>query len=449
MSVMNWISDPMVLTIIIFVITYIFIASEKIDKAAAAIIGSAVVIIFNLAPYAKHIDPDTGLEEPGLLNMVDLNVIYLLAGMMVIVNILSRTGLFEWIAITLAQKAKGRGMVILINFLLATAVLSALLDNVTTIILIAPITILVTQILEVPTVPVLILEAVFSNIGGTSTLVGDPPNIVIGSKAGLTFMDFIVNLGPPILIIMVISLLIVIPIFRKSMVVPEQIRDRVMKAHPEKAIINPKVLWRALPIFAVIILGFFVGHAFHVEPGIIALGGALVMAVVCEINVHEVLEHVEWGTIFFFIGLFMLIGALEHNGVFELLGETVIDLTDGNLLLTVMAVLWFCAIFSAIVDNIPLVIAMMPLLQIIIPQYVASTGLSEAEVSQPLYWALALGACLGGNGSLIGASANVVVSQIAVKNKYKLSFMDFSKYGFPMMLLSLVISTLYIYLRYF
>ncbi len=449
MSVIDWISDPMVLTILIFVITYIFIASEKIDKAAAAIIGSAVVIIFNLAPYAQHIDPDTGLEEPGLLNMVDLNVIYLLAGMMVIVNILSRTGLFEWIAITLAQKAKGRGMVILINFLLATAVLSALLDNVTTIILIAPITILVTQILEVPTVPVLILEAVFSNIGGTSTLVGDPPNIVIGSKAGLTFMDFIVNLGPPILVIIVVSLLIVIPIFRKSMVVPEQIRDRVMKAHPEKAIINPKVLWRALPVFAVIILGFFVGHAFHVEPGIIALGGALVMAVVCEINVHEVLEHVEWGTIFFFIGLFMLIGALEHNGVFELLGETVIDLTDGNLLLTVMAVLWFCAIFSAIVDNIPLVIAMMPLLQIIIPQYVASTGLSEAEVSQPLYWALALGACLGGNGSLIGASANVVVSQIAVKNKYKLSFMDFSKYGFPMMLLSLVISTLYIYLRYF
>lgn len=449
MGFFEWVSDPMVLTIIIFAITYVFIASEKIDKCAAAVLGSAAVIILNLAPYTKHIDHETGHEVEGLLNKVDLNVIYLLTGMMVIVNILSQTGLFEWIAITLAQKAKGRGMVILVNFLIATAVLSALLDNVTTIILIAPITILVTEILEVPTVPVLILEAVFSNIGGTSTLVGDPPNIVIGSKAGLSFMDFIVNLAPPIFIIMVIGILLVVPFFRKQMKVPDNIRERVMRAHPEKAIIAPGKLKRALPIFILVILGFFVGHLFHIEPGIIALGGALLMAVVCRMDVHHVLEQVEWGTIFFFIGLFMLIGALEHNGVFESLGRVVISLTDGNLLLTAMAVLWFCAIFSAIVDNIPLVIAMMPLLQTIIPEYVASTGMSYEQVSQPLYWALALGACLGGNGSLIGASANVVVSQIAHKNKYKLSFMDFTKFGFPLMIMSLLVSTVYIYLRYF
>ncbi len=449
MGFIDWLSDPMVLTILIFAVTYVFIATEKIDKCAAAILGSSVVIILGLAPYTMHLDPETGHEVPGLLNMIDLNVIFLLTGMMVIVNILSKTGLFEWIAIVLAQKAKGRGMVILINFLVATAFLSAMLDNVTTIILIAPITILVTQILEVPTVPVLILEAVFSNLGGTATLVGDPPNIVIGSKAGLSFMDFITNLTPPVLIILAIALVIIIPLFKKRMHVPELIRERVMKAHPEKAIIDPKVLRRALPVFCLVIIGFFVGHMFHVEPGIIALGGALLMAVVCGIDVHQVLEHVEWGTIFFFIGLFMLIGALEHNGVFELLGATVIELTHGNLLLTTMAVLWFCAIFSAIVDNIPLVIAMMPLLQIIIPDYVASTGLSQEQVSHPLYWALALGACLGGNGSLIGASANVVVSQIAHKNRYKLSFMDFTKYGLPMMLLSLVISTVYLYLRYF
>ncbi len=449
MGVIEWLSDPMVLTIIIFVVTYAFIASEKIDKCAAAVLGSVAVIVFGLAPYTQDFNPDTGDDVPGLLNKVDLNVIYLLTGMMVIVNILSRTGLFEWIAITLAQKAKGRGMVIVVNFLIATAVLSALLDNVTTVILIAPITILVTEILEIPTVPVLILEAIFSNIGGTSTLVGDPPNIVIGSKAGLTFMDFIVNLTPPILVIMIVGILIVIPIFRKRMRVPAHIRERVMKAHPEKAIIKPRVLRRALPVFALVIIGFFVGHLFHIEPGIIALGGAVLMAVVCKIDIHEVLEHVEWGTIFFFIGLFMLIGALEHNGVFEHLGMLVIQMTDGSLLLTAMAVLWFCAIFSAIVDNIPLVIAMMPLLQIIIPEYVASTGLTEAQVSQPLYWSLALGACLGGNGSLIGASANVVVSQIAHKNKYKLSFMDFSRYGLPMMFMSLVISTVYIYIRYF
>lgn len=449
MGIIDWFSDPLVLTIIIFAVTYVFIASEKIDKCAAAVLGSSVVIILGLAPYTAETDPVTGKPMLGMLNKVDLNVIFLLTGMMVIVNILSQTGLFEWIAITLAQKAKGRGMVILINFLVATAILSALLDNVTTVILIAPITILVTQILEVPTVPVLILEAVFSNIGGTSTLVGDPPNIVIGSKAGLSFMDFVDNLGPVVAVIMVVTVLIVIPFFRKTMKVPEKIRERVMKAHPEKAIIEPRILKRALPVFAMVIIGFFVGHLFNIEPGVIALGGALFMAIVCQIDVHQVLEHVEWATIFFFIGLFMLIGALEHNGAFEMLGETVIRMTDGNLLLTTMAVLWFCAIFSAIVDNIPLVIAMMPLLQIIIPQYVVSTGLSEAQVSQPLYWALALGACLGGNGSLIGASANVVVSQIAHKNKYKLTFLDFSKYGFPLMIISLIISTVYIYLRYF
>ena len=449
MGFFEWVSDPMVLTIIIFAITYVFIASEKIDKCAAAVLGSVAVIVLNLAPYTKHVNHETGEVVEGLLNKVDLNVIYLLTGMMVIVNILSQTGLFEWIAITLAQKAKGRGMVILINFLVATAILSALLDNVTTIILIAPITILVTEILEVPTVPVLILEAVFSNIGGTSTLVGDPPNIVIGSKAGLSFMDFVVNLAPPIAVIMVIGILIVVPIFRKKMEVPDNIRERVMRAHPEKAIIAPVQLKRALPIFILVIIGFFVGHVFHIEPGIIALGGALLMAVVCRMDVHQVLEQVEWGTIFFFIGLFMLIGALEHNGVFESLGAVVIGLTDGNLLLTAMAVLWFCAIFSAIVDNIPLVIAMMPLLQTIIPEYVVSTGLTEAQVAQPLYWSLALGACLGGNGSLIGASANVVVSQIAHKNKYKLSFMDFTKFGFPLMIMSLIVSTIYVYLRYF
>lgn len=435
-------TSVMIAVLVIFAVTYALIASEKIDKSAAAVLGATLVVLFHLAPLGE------------LFHKVDLNVIFLLAGMMMIVNILAQTGIFEWVAITLAQRSGGRGMVILVKFLIATAILSALLDNVTTVILMAPITILVTQILEVPTVPVLILEAVFSNIGGTATLVGDPPNIVIGSQGGLTFNDFLVNLSPVVALIMVVSLLIVYPLFAKYFYVPENIRQRVMRAYPQKAIINPRVLRRALPVFGLVLVGFFLGHSLHIEPGIIALAGALLMAIVCRVNVHHALEKVEWGTIFFFIGLFMLIGALEVVGLFELLGQQVLELTRGNLLLTAMVILWSCAIFSAIVDNIPLVIAMMPLLKTIIPGFAAQMGLTDPElintqIAEPLYWALALGACLGGNGSLIGASANVVVAQIALRNKYKLSFWQFTKYGFPLMVVSLIISTGYIYLRYF
>lgn len=432
----------MITVTIIFAITYAMIASEKVEKCAAAVLGATLVVMLHLAPL------------PVLFEKVDLNVIFLLVGMMMIVNILSQTGIFEWVAITLAQRSKGHGMVILIKFLIATAILSAFLDNVTTIILMAPITILVTQILEIPTVPVLILEAIFSNIGGTATLVGDPPNIIIGSQGNLTFLDFLNNLAPVVVVITVIMLLVIYPIFIKYFHVPENIRMRVMMAHPERAIINPTMLKRSTPIFALVLAGFFVGHIMHVEPGLIALAGALLMTVVCRVNVHHAMEKVEWGTIFFFIGLFMLVGALEVTGTFELLGEKVLHLTEGNLLLTVMVILWAGAIFSAIVDNIPLVIAMMPLLDTIIPGFaqqmqITDPQLIREQIAEPLYWALALGACLGGNGSLIGASANVIVAQIAHRNKYPLSFWQFTQYGFPIMILSLAISTAYMYLRYF
>lgn len=432
----------MLTTLIVFAITYFFIASEKIDKSVAAVSGATALVVLHQAPYDF------------LLETIDLNVIFLLTGMMIIVSILSETGIFEWVAITIAQRSGGRGLVIVLKFLLATAVFSALLDNVTTVILIAPITILVCQILELPAVLVLIMEAIFSNIGGTSTLVGDPPNIVIGSGANLTFMDFVVNLSPPVLVIIAVSIAIVVLLFRKSLHVPESIRVRVMKAHPNKAIIEPVILKKALPVFALVLVCFFIGHAVHIEPGIIALAGGLFMCAVCRQDVHHVLAKVEWATIFFFIGLFMIIGTLEYVHLFEYLGEHVIELTSGNIMITAIVLLWFCAIFSAIVDNIPLVIAMMPLIRSIIPEFAQAAGITdpaliEAQIAQPLYWSLALGACLGGNGSLIGASANVMVAQIARSNKYKLSFWEFSKYGFPLMIVSLLISTAYVYLKYF
>ncbi|MCP3968078.1 MAG: ArsB/NhaD family transporter [Lentisphaerae bacterium] len=433
----------MLLSIIIFAVTYLLIITEKVDKSISALLGAGAVIMLHAAP----------MEE--LLGKVDLNVLSLLVGMMITVDILSTTGVFEWIAIVIARKAKGNGLVILIEFLLITALLSAFLDNVTTVILIAPITILITQILEIPTVPILILEAIFSNIGGTATLVGDPPNIIIGSQTPLGFNDFLMHLGPAVLLVTVILTVMTFFVFRKHVKASPETIKRIMSAKPELAIIAPDRMKRALGVLALILLGFFCSRLINVEPGIIALCGGLLMVVVCGMDMHKVLLQVEWTTILFFVGLFVLIGGMEANGVFEALGQHIVKATQGNLLLTTMAILWCSALFSAVVDNIPLVIAMIPLIKSIIPVFAAQKGIVGSEelihvqVQQPLFWALALGACLGGNGSLIGASANVVIAQIARRNKYSLTFWGFTRYGIPMMLISLIICSAYMFLRYF
>lgn len=431
-------------TSIIFGISYLLIATERVDKTIAAILGASLIVALHLAPY----------EE--LLHHVDLNVIFLLAGMMIIVNILATTGVFEWMAVMIAKKAGGNGAKIILLLLVATAVMSAFLDNVTTIILVAPVTILIAQILEISALPILILEAIFSNIGGTATLVGDPPNILIGSKAQLSFNQFILNLGPVVVIILVLLLFIIAYILRKRVEVSKAAMQRIMKARPAGAIVKPLVLKKALPVLALVMLGFFLGRTLNIEPGIVALAGAALMALICKADMHSVMQKVEWTTMFFFIGLFIMVGALELNGVFDILGTYVLALTKGNLFLTVVAVLWTSAILSAIVDNIPLVIGMIPLIKSIIPGFIAGTVGGEtiapaaySAVAEPLFWALALGACLGGNGSLVGASANVVISQIALRNKYNMSFWEFTKYGFPIMLVTLVICTIYLYLRYF
>jgi Na+/H+ antiporter NhaD/arsenite permease-like protein len=432
----------MTAAIIVFFCTYVLLASEKVDKTIATLLGAAVAIGAHLIPY----------EEA--LAKVDLNVIFLLIGMMVIVNILATTGVFEWIAMKVALAADGRGIVIMLSFMVLTAVLSAFLDNVTTVILLAPITILLTQILEVPTVPFLILEAIFSNIGGTATMIGDPPNILIGSQTSLSFNDFMLNLGPVIVVVILAALVATTIIFRKSTRTSENARRRIRKSRPELAIIEPARLRRSLVVFVLVLVGFFMGRALGIEPGIVALAGAMIMAWVSKLSVAEVLEKVEWNTILFFVGLFMLIGCLEANGVFELLGQRILSVTSGHLFLTAIVILWFSAILSAIVDNIPLVIAMIPLVKTIVPVFALQLGLQapaqiQSQVAAPLFWALALGACLGGNGSLIGASANVVIAQVAKRNNYHLSFLGFTKYGASYMLGSLVISTAYIYLRYF
>ena len=432
----------MLFPIIVFLIVYFFIATEIVDKTIAALIGAGVMIGLHLVSY----------EEA--LHAIDLNVLFLLIGMMIVVNTLTDTGVFEWLAIKLARLAKGNGLVLAIFFMILTAVLSAFLDNVTTVILMAPITILLCQLLEIPAVPILIMEAIFSNIGGTATLVGDPPNILIGSQTHLSFNDFLINLSPPVLVMTVVLLGVMTLMFRKTIKTTEQTRKRIEQSRPEKAILQPVILKKALVIFGFILAGFFAGRILDIEPGIIALAGAMVMILVCKKDIHHSLVHVEWNTILFFAGLFMMISALEHGHVFEAMGDFILHFCGGNLMATALTILWFSAITSAIVDNIPLVMAMIPLVKGIIPIFAQQMGIEDpalihAQIAEPLFWSLALGACLGGNGTLVGASANVVIAQVANRNNCKITFWSFTKYGFPFMIASLVIAHLYIYLRYF
>ncbi len=432
----------MLFPILVFLGVYFFIATELIDKTIAALIGAGLMIGLHFINY----------EEA--LHAIDLNVLFLLIGMMIVVNTLTDTGVFEWLAIKLARLAKGNGLVLAIFFMILTAVLSAFLDNVTTVILMAPITILLCQLLEIPAVPILIMEAVFSNIGGTATLVGDPPNILIGSQTHLSFNDFLINLSPPVLVMLVVLLGVMALMFRKTIKTTPQTRKRIEQSRPEKAILQPLVLKKALVVFGFILAGFFGGRVLGIEPGIIALAGSMVMVLVCKKDIHHSLIHVEWNTILFFAGLFMMISALEHHHVFEVMGDFILHICGGNLMATALTILWFSAIASAIVDNIPLVMAMIPLVKGIIPIFAQQMGIDDPAVVQtaiaePLLWSLALGACLGGNGTLVGASANVVIAQVANRNNCRITFWSFTKYGFPFMIASLVIAHIYLYVRYF
>ncbi len=432
----------MVFPILVFLVVYFFIATELIDKTIASLMGAGLMIGLHLVGY----------EEA--LHAIDMNVLFLLIGMMIVVNTLTDTGVFEWLAIKIARLAKGDGLLIAVCFMILTAVLSAFLDNVTTVILMAPITILLCQLLDIAAVPILIMEAVFSNIGGTATLVGDPPNILIGSQTHLSFNDFLVNLSLPVLVMIVLLLGVMALMFRKKICTTEQTRKRIEQSRPEKAILQPLVLKKALVVCGLILAGFFGGRVLGIEPGIIALSGAMLMLLVCKKDIHHSLLHVEWNTILFFAGLFMMISALEHNHVFEKMGEFILRLCGGNLTATALTILWFSAIASAIVDNIPLVMAMIPLVKGIIPVFAQQMGLADAamiqsQIAEPLLWSLALGACLGGNGTLVGASANVVIAQVANRNNCPITFWSFTQYGFPFMIASLLIAHLYLYGRFF
>ncbi|WP_432662272.1 ArsB/NhaD family transporter [Wukongibacter baidiensis] len=420
--------NHVLLAVLIFTLTYTAIISEKINRTAIAIFGAVLMIVFQVIP------------QDHAFGIIDFNTIGLLIGMMIIVNILKKTGIFQYVAIKTAKVAKGDPWKIIVSFSVITAISSALLDNVTTILLIAPVTFVITDTLEMNPIPFLIPEVISANVGGTATLIGDPPNIMIGGATGLGFMDFLVNLAPVVIIIFIITILILKIIYRKSLQVDEKNKMKIFEFDEAKTIKDKVLLVKSLTVLGLTIIGFALHQFIGLESATVALFGGSFLLLISKIEPEEILIEIEWTTIFFFIGLFVLVGSLEEVGVIELLAKKMMELTGGNLFMTTIFVLWLSAIASAFLDNIPFVATMIPLIKNV-------AAISDMNVA-PLWWALALGACLGGNGTLVGASANVIVGGMLEKNGHKLSFLSFMKVGFPLMIISVVISTVYLIIFY-
>jgi len=432
------------LALLIFSFAYFFIATERVNKTVAALVGATLLLLLGIVEQQEAFFS----EETG----IDYNVIFLLIGMMVIVNITLKTGLFQWLAIRSAKIARGEPLLIMIILSMVTAVASAFLDNVTTVLLIAPVTILISQALKIDPVPLLIMEILSSNIGGTATLVGDPPNIMIASKAQLSFMDFISNLAPVAIIIMAAFLAGAWLIFRKHLCVSDARRQIIMQMDENEAITDPPLLRRCLLVLALTIAGFLLHGPLQLEPATIALAGAALLFLLSGESPHEILRDVEWPTIFFFIGLFIMVGALVKTGLISQLSAAVISLTNGNMLATSMFVMWFSAFASAIIDNIPYVATMNPLVtdmgRELWPGLQGTELLHNPELL-PVWWSLALGACLGGNGTLVGASANVITAGMSERDGYPITFGRFLKFGAPLTVASVLIASLYVWLRYY
>ncbi len=411
----------------IFLGTYALIASERMDKTTAALLGGVAMVV------ARVLDQETAFHA------VDWNVIFLLAGMMMLAGILRRTGFFQWVAIRSVKLARGEPMRLLLILSVVCAVLSAFLDNVTTVVLLAPITLYIATTLRISPLPFLIGEVLASNIGGTATLIGDPPNILIGSAANLDFIAFIVHLGPVTVAIFGVFLLLLRPMFGRQLSVAPEVRDLVMGLDEREVITNPRLLRISLIVILATIGGFLLARPLEYEVATIALLGATVLMLLSRLDPEAVLEDVEWKTLLFFVGLFMLVEGIVHVGIIGGLADELFRVTGGDLGVTTIGLLWLSGVASGIVDNIPYTATMIPL--------VRQLGESGMDTG-PLWWSLALGACLGGNLTIVGASANVVVANLAAKAGHPISFWLFFRYGVGVVLMSLVVSTVYLWLRY-
>jgi Na+/H+ antiporter NhaD/arsenite permease-like protein len=426
------------IAIIVFLLTYAIIITDKMNRAVVALSGAAILVLLGIVDLHK-----------AFTEHIEWGTITLLIGMMILVGITNKTGVFQYAAVRSAKLVKGRPIQILIILSILTGVGSAFLDNVTTVLLIVPVTFSITRMLGVKPVPFLLSEVLFSNIGGTATLIGDPPNIMIGqSISTLTFNAFLFNLTPIILIIGAVTLVILYFIYRKELVVTDEKRRALMALDEKSFIKDPKLMKKSIIVLVLTLLGFIL-HGFlpTVEAPAVAISGAtlLMLIGVKKNEIDETLSHVEWETLFFFAGLFTLIGGLQDTGVIKDLAKAALNLTGGNIPFASMLILWVSGFASATIDNIPYVATMIPLLK----NMVEGMGFSPTSMNvEALWWSLSLGACLGGNGTLIGASANVIVAGLAEREGHGFSYWEFLKIGAPLTFIALVLSSLYIYLRY-
>jgi len=433
--------DPLWVATGILILTYAVLITEKVNRAILAMLGASLMVLFGIINQAQAVAG------------VDANTLALLIGMMVIVGITSKSGLFQYVAIVSAKWVKANPTGILIMLTLITAVFSALLDNVTTVLLIAPITLLITDALETKVFPFFLAEILASNVGGTATLIGDPPNIIIGSAADLSFMQFVYNLAPISAICLVVLTIIIYFMNRKALSrIPQSAQDRIMQFNEKEAITDHVLLIKSLTVLTLTLIGFTAGHGYGIPPGTSALAGAGLLMLLAyghqkgeeqSESVHHIFSEVEWITIFFFGGLFVIVAGVENVGLLEFFGQKVLEFTEGDMRMTALLIFWASGILSAILDNIPFVATMIPLIES------TADSFGGPDAIEPLWWSLALGACLGGNGTLLGASANLTVAAFAEKAKQPIGFLKFMMYAFPIMLLTLAMAHVYIDWRYF
>jgi len=421
------------LALAVFACAYVLIATEKVPRVTVALVGAALMVLVGATDdQSIFFSEDSG---------IDWNVIFLLLGMMIIVGILQQSGVFEYLAIWAAKRARGRPFLIMVMLVVITAVLSAFLDNVTTVLLVAPVTLLICDRLGTSPLPFLIAEVMASNIGGTSTLIGDPPNIIIASRGGLTFNDFIVNLAPIVAVLLAVFVGLCWLMFRKQLHYDAARVTRVMALNEREAIRDVPLLIKSLTVLGLVLAGFVLHSVIHIEPAIVALLGAGLLILITRLETRKIFADVEWETLLFFAGLFIMVGSLVNLGIMDMVGEAAVEAVGTNYFGAATGVLVGSAVFSGIVDNIPYVATLAPLTNDLVQ--------AGGEAAKPLWWALALGADLGGNATAIGASANVVVLGIAMRNGHPISFWTFTKYGLLVTAITIALCIPYMWLRYY
>ena len=420
-------TSTQIIAIVIFLVTMAAIMTEKLHRTVAAVAGALLLILTGV------------LSVESGFSYVDLNTLGVLIGMMLFVAVVKNSGIFEYIAIKAAKIAKGRPWPLMVLFALIPAVLSAFLDNVTTVLLIGPMTLAITSMLRINPIPFFMTQIMASNIGGTATLIGDPPNIMIGSAAGLSFTDFITNTGVAVLFVLAATIVCFYFIYGRKLHVEPEAMDSILQLDENKAIKDRSLLIKSVVMILLVVFGFVFHSQLHLESCTIALTAAAVMLLIGRQDVEEIVAGVEWTTILFFTGLFIVVGGLQETGVIQILANGLMDLTEGHMTLTILLILWVSAIVSSFLDNIPFVATLIPL--------ILTMQSSGVDVT-PLWWAVSLGACLGGNGTLIGASANVVLSGISNRHGFPITFASYFKVGFPLMLVSVAISTVFLLLRF-